>query len=69
MLGLDIQPGGAPRFGNHGPYEEDQPTVRVELINNPEIDRRRWLEEERERLLGLTQGVTIDNDEPPQRVN
>lgn len=58
LLGLDIQPGGALRFGDRGPYEEDQPTVRVELINNPGIDRMRWLEEELERLLGLTQGVT-----------
>jgi hypothetical protein len=62
LLGLDLQPGGALRVTDNGPEEVDdygRPTVRAEIINNPEIERLRWLEEERERLLN---GST--DDEP-----
>jgi hypothetical protein len=38
-----------------GPYEEpiDPRTVKIEIIGDPEPDRVKFLEEERERLLAL----------------
>jgi hypothetical protein len=51
MLGLDLQSS----YGRDGDGETDQ-VVRVEIVGNPEIARVRWLEEERERLLALTEG-------------
>jgi hypothetical protein len=52
MLGLDLQPG----FGRE---DGDPGVVRVEIIGNPEIERVRWLEAERERLLALTEGSAL----------
>jgi hypothetical protein len=51
MLGLDLQPGGGLRFGPNGYEEVDAQTVRIEIVNDPEWERVRWLESERERLL------------------
>ena len=52
LMGLDMHPGGALRFGDYGPYEEvDTKTVKIEIVNDPEWERVRWLESERERLL------------------
>ena len=52
MLGLDLQPRGF-----YGREETDgEQVVRVEIVGNPEIERVRWLEAERERLLALTEG-------------
>jgi hypothetical protein len=65
LLGLDLQPGGVLRFGDHGMEELDPPGLKVEIINNPETERMRWLEEERERLL---EGRKVD-DEPSGRMN
>ena len=56
-------------FGDADSDADDRPKVRVEIIGSPEPEKMRWLEAERARLLGLTQGVTIDNDEPPHSVN
>ena len=54
LLGLDLQPGGQMHVGDHGPFEEDDPKViRVEILGNPERERTRWLERERERLLAI----------------
>ena len=54
MLGLDLQPG----FGRED-GDGDRGVVRVEIIGNPEIERVRWLEAERERLLALTEGSAL----------
>jgi hypothetical protein len=52
LLGLDLQPSG---LFVRGPYEEpiDPRTVKIEIIGDPEPDRVKFLEEERERLLAL----------------
>ena len=57
MLGLDLQPGFSFREDGDG----DPQAIRVEIIGNPEIARVRWLEQERERLLGLTEGKPTIN--------
>jgi hypothetical protein len=58
LTGLDLQPGGVLRFSDHGPFEDDaQPVMRVEIVGNPEIERVRWLEGERTRLLAA--GVVV----------
>ena len=55
LMGLDQQTGGWLRFGPNGPYEEVDPkTIRVEIVGDPERERTKWLESERERLLALT---------------
>jgi hypothetical protein len=54
LMGLDLRP--AAYVGPDG-IEVDvanPPAIRVEIIGNPEIERMRWLEEERLRLSGET---------------
>lgn len=56
LLGLDLGAGGGLRFTDHGPVEVDQdgrPRMLVEIINSPELERVRWLEQRSERLLEL----------------
>jgi hypothetical protein len=50
LLGLDKQPG----YYGREDGETNPQLVRVEIIGNPEPQRLRWLEAERERLLALT---------------
>ena len=50
LMGLDLQRGVY--FGGTD-SDADPQAIRVEIVGNPQIDRVRWLEEERERLLGL----------------
>jgi hypothetical protein len=66
LLGLDLQTGGALRFGPSGPYEEIDPkTIKVEIIGNPEMERVRSLEEERIRRLAANDPEAT----PPRSVN
>ena len=51
LMGLDIHPGGGLRFGTNGPEEVDAKTVRIEIVNDPEWERVRWLEAERNACL------------------
>ena len=63
LMGLDLQPGGLLRFGDRGAVEVDEegrPVMRIEIMGNPEVERVKWLQEERERLLALTGGVPSD---------
>jgi hypothetical protein len=54
MLGLDKQPGYFSREDGDG-----EPTqIRVVIEGDPEVARIRWLEDERRRLLALTEGST-----------
>jgi hypothetical protein len=55
MLGLDPQPGYFSR--ETGETSDGDQVVRTEIIGDPEVARVRWLEAERERLLGLTATV------------
>jgi hypothetical protein len=53
LLGLDLQRGV---YAGHDGAEADSVdphTLKVEIINDPNIERVRWLEDERERLLAL----------------
>jgi hypothetical protein len=50
LMGLDTRPAVYAGFDT----DDDPPKVRLEIVNNPEIERVRWLEEERTRLLALT---------------
>jgi hypothetical protein len=62
MMGLDLQRGFS--FGREDGEEIDPSTIKVEIVGNPEIARVRWLEEERERLLALTQSMAPRDDTP-----
>ena len=55
LLGLDKQVGGY-AYGHDG-EEIDPSTIKVEIVGNPAIEKVRWLEAERERLLALTAGT------------
>jgi hypothetical protein len=55
LLGLDPQPGYFSREA--GETSDGDQVVRTEIIGDPEVARVRWLEAERERLLGLTATV------------
>ena len=52
MMGLDLQPN---YYGREDGDAEPQ-AIRVEIVGNPQIDKVRWLEDERRRLLALTEG-------------
>lgn len=54
LMGLDRQPSGWFRDGD----ETDPQRIMVEIVGDPEIERLRWLEAERRRLLEA--GVTAD---------
>jgi hypothetical protein len=53
MLGLDLRPAV---YSDVEDGDGDH-VVRVEIIGNPEPQRVKWLEAERERLLGVIEGV------------
>jgi hypothetical protein len=67
LLGLDLQMGSSLRFSRDGrPVEVDDdgnPVLRLKIVNDPEHERMRWLQEERERLLALV------GDNAPTTVN
>jgi hypothetical protein len=49
LMGLDLQPRGG--WSGSDSDVVDAPAIRVEIVGNPEVERMRWLEEERIRLL------------------
>jgi hypothetical protein len=53
LLGLDLQ---RPVWLSNGDGDDPQ-AIRVEISNNPQIERIKWLEAERERLLAMTEGT------------
>jgi hypothetical protein len=62
LMGLDLRPAG---YMGLDTDEFDQPRVRVEIVNDPEIERTRWLEE-RVRLLD---GGATANEPAARSVN
>jgi hypothetical protein len=62
---LDRQPSFAACDGEGVETDADgRPKVRVEIINSPEVDRVRWLEDQ------VARHGVIDDDEPtPRSVN
>jgi hypothetical protein len=54
MMGLDLQPGYFSRDDGDG----EPAQIRVVIEGDPERQRVRWLEDERRRLLALTEGGT-----------
>jgi hypothetical protein len=65
LLGLDLRP-AIYGFGDSDAVDAADPrTVRVEIVNDPERERVKWLEDERERLLALVGETALE----PRTVN
>jgi hypothetical protein len=54
LLGLDLQRPSL--FYGHEDGDADPATVRVEIVGNPNVEKLKFLERERERLIALTEG-------------
>ena len=48
LIGLDVRPAA---YGSGDSDAVDAPALRIEIVNNPEFERIKWLESERVRLL------------------
>ena len=58
LLGLDLRPALYGSGDSDAGDAADPHTVRVEIINSPEVERTRWLEERHQRLCEIEAGET-----------
>jgi hypothetical protein len=65
LLGLDLRPAIYGSGDSDAVDAVDPRTIKVEIINDPERERVKWLEDERERLLALVGETALE----PRTVN